>query len=184
MGFDELQLIFAKKIPGNHEKNNTWSIKCLVEDSFVPLSKQPSVLNCKLTDFCTRRNRSKYFYQCTVCSLCKIPIHYCCFIAFSQDQTVENAQDPSIINYSKGMANEQLIRAQTSQTGTRAKNRTALQILKTGSDQIIYCLGRYSFLLVLIISKNLRGTTLCGTGYRKRTPQILRVTHFYDLLMQ
>ena len=25
--------------------------------------------------------------------------------------------------------------------------------------------------------------TLCGTGYQKRTPQILRVTHFYDLLM-
>ena len=25
--------------------------------------------------------------------------------------------------------------------------------------------------------------SLCGTGYQKRTPQILRVTHFYDLLM-
>ena len=33
------------------KKNNTWNIRRLVDDSFVPLSKQPSVLYCKLTDF-------------------------------------------------------------------------------------------------------------------------------------
>ena len=35
----------------NYEKKNTWNIKRLVDDSFVPSSKQPSVLYCKLTDF-------------------------------------------------------------------------------------------------------------------------------------
>ena len=34
-----------------YKKNNTWNIKRLVDDSFVPLSKRPSVLCCKLTDF-------------------------------------------------------------------------------------------------------------------------------------
>ena len=33
------------------KKNNTWNIRRLVDDSFVPSSKQPSVLYCKLTDF-------------------------------------------------------------------------------------------------------------------------------------
>ena len=32
-------------------KNNTWNIRPLVDDSFVPSSKRPSVLYCKLTDF-------------------------------------------------------------------------------------------------------------------------------------
>ena len=33
------------------KKNNTWNIRRLVDDSFVPSSKQPSVSYCKLTDF-------------------------------------------------------------------------------------------------------------------------------------
>ena len=33
------------------KKNNTWNIKRLVDNSFDPFSKQPSVLYCKLTDF-------------------------------------------------------------------------------------------------------------------------------------
>ena len=33
------------------KKNNTWNIRRLVDDSFVPSSKQPNVLYCKLTDF-------------------------------------------------------------------------------------------------------------------------------------
>ena len=33
------------------KKNNTWNIRCLVDDSFVPSSKQTSVLYCRLTDF-------------------------------------------------------------------------------------------------------------------------------------
>ena len=37
------------------KKNNTWNIRCLVDDSFVPSSKRPSVLYCKLTDFWTRK---------------------------------------------------------------------------------------------------------------------------------
>ena len=32
------------------KKNNTTNIKSLVDDLFVPLSKQPSVLYCKLMD--------------------------------------------------------------------------------------------------------------------------------------
>ena len=44
---------FCKKIcKKSWRKNNTWNIRCLVYNSFVPSSKQPSV--CKLTDFkCT-----------------------------------------------------------------------------------------------------------------------------------
>ena len=34
-----------------YEKNNTWNIRLLVDDSFVPSSKQPSVIYCRLTDF-------------------------------------------------------------------------------------------------------------------------------------
>ena len=33
-------------------KNNTWNIRLLVDDSFVPSSKQPSIIYCRLTDFC------------------------------------------------------------------------------------------------------------------------------------
>ena len=33
------------------KKNNTWKIRRSVYDSFVPSSKQPSLLYCKLTDF-------------------------------------------------------------------------------------------------------------------------------------
>ena len=34
-------------------KKKNWNIRRLVNNSFVPSSKQPSVLYCKLTDFCT-----------------------------------------------------------------------------------------------------------------------------------
>ena len=34
-----------------YKKNNTWNIRLLVDDSFVPSSKQPSVIYCRLTDF-------------------------------------------------------------------------------------------------------------------------------------
>ena len=33
------------------KKNNTWNIRRLVDDSFAPLARQTSILNCKLTDF-------------------------------------------------------------------------------------------------------------------------------------
>jgi hypothetical protein len=33
------------------KKNNTWNIRRLIDDSFVPSSKRPSLLYCKLTDF-------------------------------------------------------------------------------------------------------------------------------------
>ena len=35
----------------NYLKKNTWNIRHLVHDSFVPSSKRPRVLYCKLTDF-------------------------------------------------------------------------------------------------------------------------------------
>ena len=40
----------GKNFARNHEKKNTWNIRRLVNDSFVPSSKRPSVLYCKLTD--------------------------------------------------------------------------------------------------------------------------------------
>ena len=33
------------------KKNNTWNIRRLVDESFVPLAQPTSVLYCKLTDF-------------------------------------------------------------------------------------------------------------------------------------
>ena len=39
-------------------KKNTWNIRLLVDDSFVPLSKQPSLIYCRLTDFKKSRERS------------------------------------------------------------------------------------------------------------------------------
>ena len=47
-----MERIFAKNFARNHEKSSTWNIRCLVDDSFVPSSKRPSVSYCKLTDFC------------------------------------------------------------------------------------------------------------------------------------
>ena len=48
------------------KKNNSWNIRRLVNDSFVPLYKQPRVLYCKLTDFKSySQNGSMYFY-CTI----------------------------------------------------------------------------------------------------------------------
>ena len=34
-----------------YKKNDTWNVKLLVDDSFVPSFKQPSVIFCRLTDF-------------------------------------------------------------------------------------------------------------------------------------
>ena len=33
------------------EKNNSRNIRLLADDSFVPSSKQPSIIYCRLTDF-------------------------------------------------------------------------------------------------------------------------------------
>ena len=41
-------LFFFKSIKGI--KKNTWNIRLLVDDLFVPSSKQPSVIFCRLTD--------------------------------------------------------------------------------------------------------------------------------------
>ena len=43
--------MFAKNFARNHEKKSTWNIRYLVDNSFVPSSKQTSILYCKLTDF-------------------------------------------------------------------------------------------------------------------------------------
>ena len=37
------------------KENNTWNIRLLVDDLFVPSSKQPSVIYCRLTDFKLRQ---------------------------------------------------------------------------------------------------------------------------------
>ena len=52
------------------KKNNTWNIRRLVDVSFVPSSKRPSVLYCKLTDFIvawlTDWLSFNYVYLCTI----------------------------------------------------------------------------------------------------------------------
>ena len=49
------------------KKNNAWNIRLLVDDSFVPSSKQPSVIYCRLTDFELIHMYETFFerYQCT-----------------------------------------------------------------------------------------------------------------------
>ena len=45
-------MIFAKNYARFFEKkNNTWNIRRLVDDSFVPSARRTSILNCKLADF-------------------------------------------------------------------------------------------------------------------------------------
>ena len=44
-------MIFAKNFARNYEKNNTSNIKCLVDVSFVPTTRQPIVLYWRLSDF-------------------------------------------------------------------------------------------------------------------------------------
>ena len=46
--------IFAKNFERFYEKkNNTWNIRPLVDELFVPTAQQTSVLYCRLTDFRT-----------------------------------------------------------------------------------------------------------------------------------
>ena len=49
------------------KKNNTWNIRRLVNDSFVPSSKRPSVLYCKLTDLRIQMRVCKDFDPTVVC---------------------------------------------------------------------------------------------------------------------
>ena len=46
-----MERIFARILQEIMKKNNIWNIRRLVDNSFVPSSKQPSVLYYKLTDF-------------------------------------------------------------------------------------------------------------------------------------
>ena len=43
-------------------KNNTWNIRLLVDDSCVPSSKQPIVIYCRLTDFRCAAVRGRHLY--------------------------------------------------------------------------------------------------------------------------
>ena len=61
------------------KKNNTWNIRRLVDDSFVPSSKQPSVLYCKLTDFKLRKWHFKRDFNLQMDNLFVIHIHKKCF---------------------------------------------------------------------------------------------------------
>ena len=53
------------------KKPNTWNIRLLVDDSFVPSSKQPSIIHCRLTDFktsskVTQQQKIKRLLSCAV----------------------------------------------------------------------------------------------------------------------
>ena len=43
-------------------KNNTWNIRLLVDDSCVPSSNQPIVIYCRLTDFRCAAVRGRHLY--------------------------------------------------------------------------------------------------------------------------
>ena len=54
-------MIFVKNFARNYEKmNDTWNIRFLVDESFVPANQQTSVLYCRLTDFIGLRYASHY----------------------------------------------------------------------------------------------------------------------------
>ena len=67
------------------KKNNAWNIRLLVDDLFVPLSKQPSVIYCRLTDFLYSLNKNSCrkvsdqlpfrFYFLGFGSMCKLLAH-------------------------------------------------------------------------------------------------------------
>ena len=44
-------MIFAKNFVRNFEKKNTWNIRCLVVESFVPATQRTSVFYWMLSDF-------------------------------------------------------------------------------------------------------------------------------------
>ena len=46
-------MVFSKNFARFYEKNNTWNIICLVDESFVPSAQRNSILYCRLTDFTT-----------------------------------------------------------------------------------------------------------------------------------
>ena len=48
----EIKSFECPKSIRNWKKNNAWNIRHLVDDSFVPSSKPPSIMYCRLTDFC------------------------------------------------------------------------------------------------------------------------------------
>ena len=48
---NKIKIFECPKPIRNYEKKNTWNIKCLVDDSFVPLAHWTSVLHSRLTDF-------------------------------------------------------------------------------------------------------------------------------------
>ena len=59
-------------------KKNTWNIRLLVDDSFVPSSKQPSVIYCRLTDFTSKILPNVQWLSCIDtghkwCILCVYP---------------------------------------------------------------------------------------------------------------
>ena len=58
------------------KKNNTWNIRRLVDDLFVPSSKQPSVLYCKLTDFKSCYIFSKKQLKAAQNGYCFTPLEY------------------------------------------------------------------------------------------------------------
>ena len=72
---------------------------------------------------------------------------HCIFLGSNCRKCIGSIYNKLFQRHGKWIAHQSL-----GKTGTWAKNRTVLQILKTGSDQIIYCLGRYSFFLVFIMS--------------------------------
>ena len=47
----------------NYEKDDTWNIRCLVDESFVPITQQTSVLYCRLSDFKKPGKIQNYFLQ-------------------------------------------------------------------------------------------------------------------------
>ena len=44
--------------------NTTWNIRLLVDDLFVPSSKQPSVIYCRLTDFYSHFMKCPFMKEC------------------------------------------------------------------------------------------------------------------------
>ena len=72
-----MKMIFAKNFVRYYEKNNTWNIRRLVDESFVPVTQRPSELYWRFSDFKTlltktgRPSAKIQFLELHVSRLCR-----------------------------------------------------------------------------------------------------------------
>ena len=70
---------FCKEFCKKLWKNNTWNIRCLDDESFVPGNQQTSVLYCRLSDFKSSGKKSQYRLEIIWISKMQLQLFYLLF---------------------------------------------------------------------------------------------------------